>query len=293
MKENFRDFLTNKFSILESCGIPPQEIVALYYDLRPLVRTGVPLGDFMATKEICSRLGFKLLTMESYGPNKNSRLCLISKSEKKLKEYYKLEKKYIEKSVGPFLLGKFLGYPACCIEEFIKNLHRKNRNQPTKTFSNTKGKLDFRLNYLYNFNSRQFNYQEFNRISESYRLSNIYLIPHIPCSFNCKESIKYAQKLLNILRIDFPGYYRKLMLIIKRPILYFNDFVFFPLTGEMENNTLSYQGFLKIHNHLPAKIVKSLEKGNLIKEENNNLQICKNGCYIDTLPSGVKLFNFE
>lgn len=287
-KMNLRDFLTNKFSILENCGIYPRELVALYYDLRPLVRIGVPFGRFEVIKEICSGLGFKLLTMESYGPCKNSCLCLISKSEKKLKEYYKLEK-----LVDAFSMGKYLGYPSCCVEEFKKNLRRKKGNHPTLTFSNTKGKLDFRLNYLYNFESREFNYQEFNRISKSYHLSSIYLIPHIPCSFNCKESIKYAQKLLNILRLNFFGHYKKLIFYLKKPILYFNNFVFFPLIGKMGNNSLTYQGFIKIHNHLPTKIAESLEKGNLIKKEKNNLYIYRDSYYINKLPIGVKLFNFE
>lgn len=289
MKENFRDFLTNKFSILESCGIHLQELVALYCDLRPLVRSGIPFLGLKVLKETCSGLGLKLLIMESYGPSKNSCIYLISKSENKLKRYYRLEKKY----AGSPLLGEYLGYPSCCAEEFKKNLDIRNKNHPTKTFSNTKGKLDFHLNYLYNFDSREFNYQKFNRISKSYHLSGIYLIPHIPCSFNCKESIKYAQKLLNILKLDFPEYYRKLVFFLKKPILYFNDFVFFPLIGEMKNNSLTYQDFIKIHSNLPKRIVESLEKGNLIKEENNSFQIYKDGCYIDTLPSGVKLFNFE
>lgn len=289
MKKNFRDFLTNKFSILESSGIHLQELLALYYDLRPLVRTGAPSWRSRVLKETCSGLGLKLLTIESYGPAQNSYIYLIGKSEKKLKEYYKLEKKY----VGAPLLGEYLGYPTCCLEEFKKNLAEENRNHPTKTFSNTKGKFNFRLNYLYNFDSREFNHQEFNRISKSYHLSSIYLIPHIPCSFNCQESIRYAQKISNILEIDFPGYYKKLMFYLKKPILYFNDFVFFPLIGKMDNNSLTYGGIIKIHNNLPDRIVKLLEKGNLIKEENNNLQIYTDSHHIDRLPSTVKLFNFQ
>lgn len=283
-KGNFRDFLVNRFPILESPGIYPQELVALHYDLRPIVRSGIPFCGLRALKETCSELGLKSLIMESYGPSKNSCIYLISKSKKKLKEYYELEKKY----AGSFQLGKYLGYPSCCVEEFSKN-----RNHPIKTFSNTEGKLNFRLNYLYNFDSRKFNYQEFNRICKSYHLSGLYLIPHMPCSFNCKESIKYAQKLLNILRLDFRGYYRKLVFYLKKPTLYFNDFVFFPLIGKIGNNSLSYQGFIRIHNRLPTRIVESLQRGNLIKEENSNLHIYRDNYYVNKLPSGAKLFNFE
>lgn len=301
MKNNLRDFLTtDKLSIFQDPGICLQEIVALYYDLKPLFRTGISPWKFKLFKETLSELGFKLLIIkliESRAPNRNNPTCLISKSEKKLKEYYKLEKGYIAGlgSVTSSSIGKHLGYPSCCVEEFVKNSYDgKNRNCPTKTLSNTKGRIDFRLNYLYNFDSRDFDYQEFKRISESYRLSNFYLIPHRPCSFNCKESINYAQKIIDILKRDFPEYYEKLISFLNKPILFFSDFVFFPLIGKMKDNTLNYQGFLKIHDRLPTEIVELLNKGNLIKRENNSLQIYTDGhCIMDKLSSSVKLFNFE
>lgn len=283
-------FLINNLSILNIHGIPIQEIVALYFDLRPLARIGVSFQQLKVLKELCPGLGLKLLTIESYGPNKNHPLLLISKSEKKLKAHYTLEKKY----AGDPILGKHLGYPTCCIEKFKKNKKfRKNKLILIKTLLDTKGKLNFHLNYFYNFESRKFNYEEFNRISSSYRLRNMYLIPHTPCSFNCRNSVEYAEKLSNILKLYLPKYYGKMIFFLKKPILYFSNFVFFPLIGKMNNNSLTYHSFIKIHDNLPIRIVELLERGNLIKEEDNFIKIFKNSHYIDTLPLGIKLFNFE
>jgi len=287
-----KDLLTvDKIFILQESGVYLQDTVALFYDLKPLLRAGVSHWKFDAFKEALSKLGFKLLTMEPRGPNKENFNCIISKSEKKLKEYHKAEEN-MEMGRSDDSLGKLFGYPRCCIEEFTKNTSM-NKSLPPMTLLNTKGESDFRLNYLYSFDSRQFNYEEFNRVTKGYLLSNNYLIPYIPCSFNCKESIKYAQKLLDILKLEFPEYHEKLTFFLKKPILFFSDFVFFPLTGKMEGNKLSYKSFSKIHDHLPIKIVKLLEKGSVIKKENNNLQIYKNSRYVDKLPSSVELFNFE
>jgi len=287
-----KDLLTvDKIFILQESGVYLQDTVALFYDLKPLLRAGVSHWKFDAFKEALSKLGFKLLTMEPRGPNKENFNCIISKSEKKLKEYHKAEEN-MEMGRSDDSLGKLFGYPRCCIEEFTKNTSM-NKSLPPMTLLNTKGESDFRLNYLYSFDSRQFNYEEFNRVTKGYLLSNNYLIPYIPCSFNCKESIKYAQKLLDILKLEFPEYHEKLTSFLKKPILFFSDFVFFPLTGKMEGNKLSYKSFSKIHDYLPIKIVKLLEKGSVIKKENNNLQIYKNSRYVDKLPSSVELFNFE
>jgi len=287
-------FLINNYLQSYNCGAPLQEIVALCFGLRRLIRIGVFSRQLKVLKEICQKLGLKLLTIESYDSNRNNLLLLISKSEKRLKEFYKLEKKYIKKYFEPSIIGKYLGYPVCCIKEYKKNFKFKNRNNPIKTLLNTKGKLNFRLNYLYNFQSRQFNYQKFNRISPNYHLFDMYLIPHIPCSFNCKQSIGYAQNLLNILKLYFPIYYKKMIFFLKRPILYFNDFVFFPILGKANNNLLKYQGFIKIHDNLPIKMVNLLDKGNLFKfKKESNIKVYKDKYLLSKLPSGVKLFNFK
>lgn len=292
MGKKLKNLLTvDEIFILQESGVYLQDTVALFYDLKPLLRAGVSHWKFEAFKEALSKLGFKLLTMEPRGPNKENFNCIISKSEKKLKEYHKAEEN-MEMGRSDDSLGKLFGYPRCCVEEFTKNTSM-NKSLPPMTLLNTKGGLDFRLNYLYSFDSRQFNYEEFNRVTKGYLLSNNYLIPYIPCSFNCKESINYAQKLLDILKLEFPEYYERLTSFLKKPILFYSDFVFFPLNGKMEGDTLSYQGFLKIHNRLPAEIVKLLNKGSLIKRKNNCLQIYQGNRCIDELPLSVKLFNFE
>lgn len=292
MGKKLKDLLTvDKIFILQESGVYLQDVVALFYDLKPLLRTGISHWKFEAFKKTLLELGFKLLTMEQRGPNKENFNCIISKSEKKLKEYYKVEN--IKMGRLDDLFGKLFGYPHCCIEKFMKNASM-NKSLPPITFSNTKGRLDFRLNYLYSFDSRQFNnYEEFNSVTKGYLLSNNYLIPYLPCSFNCKESISYTQKLLDILKSEFPEYYKRLTSFLKKPILFFSDFVFFPLSGKIEGDTFRYKDFINIHEHLPTKIVESLNKGNLIKRESDRLKIYKGRRCIDKLPSSVKLFNFE
>ena len=281
--------LNNLFDKLVTYKIPLQELVSLYFNLRPLVRIGCSYNQLEIFKELCLILGFKFLIIESCGPSKDNPLFLISKSEKKLYTYYKLEKKKDE----TLLLGEYLGYPACCVNKYAKNIRITNKNGPMRTLSNTNGGLCFFLNFLYNFESRNFNYDKFMRFSSDYNLNNIYLIPHIPCSYNCQISINYSLKLANLLKLYFPNYYKRLVFFLKRPILYFSDFIFFPFIGKVYNNSLTYNGFIKISNILPTYLIELLRKGNFIKENNNRFQIFKGNRFIGVLPFGFELFNFE
>lgn len=286
----FKRYLNDNFLKLDSYGIRFQELVALYFDLRPLVRIGVSYSQFKILKEACLQLGFKLLITEPwpYGPNKIHPLLLISKSQRKLKEYYSLEREYEQYKT----LGEYLGYPVCCQIEYVNNIKYKN-NLPNKTLLNTRGELNFLLNYLYSFDSRKFDYVKFNRISTLYNFSNIYLIPHIPCSFNCKSSIKYATKLLNIIKLYLPQYYKKIVFFLSKPILFLNDFIFFPLIGEIDNDTIVYHNFIKIHRWLSIKTLKLLQSGNLIRKENNIFNIYSGNYLLGKLPLTSKLFNFK
>lgn len=284
-------YLRNNITELVSHGIRIQELIALYFDLRPIVRIGADRGRFKLWKQISLDLGLKLLATDlCYGPNSNDPLFLLSKSKVKNKKFYNLEKT----DPGSPLLGKYLGYPTCCQEKFKINIKQgKNNNGPTLTLQNTKGKMNFLLNYLYNLDSRQFNYTKYNEISKSYFLGNVYLIPQIPCTFNCENSIKFAEKLLNLIKSYAPIYYKRMLFILKKPILFFDDFTFFPLNGRTGNNSVSYNSFFIVHNRLPIKIVKLLKNGNLICKDSDVVRMYYGNRLLKTFNSQVKLFSFE
>ena len=87
-----------------------------------------------------------------------------------------------ELSLDHKTFGKLLGYPACCIDFFIKHYEEAAKMHDDYTLLTLKDSdiLDWRLNISLNF----FDYR---------------LISHFPHSFNCLESISLSQKIMDVL----------------------------------------------------------------------------------------------
>lgn len=295
MKKFKQTYIKNEY-LFRNTGVTPQDLLSLRYGLRPIARVGVAPHNLPLFRKICSKLGFYSMladiSKDRFGPSIQNLICYLSLSKNRLKEYYSAEKEY---SISEPLLGKYLGYPDCCVKQFSKNLTKnKNLNGPIRTLRNTLGAPDFRLNHLYRFDSRSFSHDKFNLISPSYRLNPYYLIPHIPCSLDCKNSIDYAQRLLTILEKIFPEYCEKLVFFLKNPVLYFNDFVFFPLlNAEWRKHCLNYGSFIKIHDRLPGTIISSIAQADRVaKRIDGGLSIYKGKTLILKLPNTARLFLF-
>jgi hypothetical protein len=102
----------------------------------------------------------------------------ISRSKKTLnilENILNTEKNIIKKN---FLIWKLLWYPDCCIKSFLESNYTWDISFNLKVKENTTWKFDWRLNNLINPYS---------------------LIPFFPCTYNCKEAVKYAENNLDII----------------------------------------------------------------------------------------------
>lgn len=77
-----------------------------------------------------------------------------------------------------YLIWRLLGYPDCCIKSFLEIDYNSDLGFNARVKNNTKWKFDWRLNNLINPYS---------------------LLPFFPCTYNCKEAIKYAENNLDII----------------------------------------------------------------------------------------------
>ena len=102
----------------------------------------------------------------------------ISKSNKILNILEKIIKTQKNNYNKNYLIWKLLWYPDCCIRSFLESNYTGDIDFNLKIKRNTIWKLDWRLNNLINPYS---------------------LIPFFPCSYNCKEAIRYAENNLNII----------------------------------------------------------------------------------------------
>lgn len=78
-----------------------------------------------------------------------------------------------------YLIWKMLWYPDCCIKFFLEYNYKSDVDFNVLVKNATIWNFDWRLNNLINPYS---------------------LIPFFPCSYNCKEAIKYAENNLDIIK---------------------------------------------------------------------------------------------
>jgi len=116
--------------------------------------------------------------------------------------------------------GGALGYPACCLDFFAAS--HAERNFLFSILSATGGEPDFRCNCL--AKDTPYSY-----------------IHHMPCSFNCRESILYADNLRAEILKREPDYVRRTDRHLRLPYLVFEDQFIYAFDGRMEGtDAVSY-----------------------------------------------------
>jgi hypothetical protein len=196
----------------------------------------------------------------------------IGRNKKDLEDFDKIYKNLkIEKNIG-----KYLSYPDCCVEAFVKDKGRKFNEAFAPL---TVNKIDWRLN---NFFIRS--------------AVSCFLFRHYVCSYECQETIQYSQDIADYLRENYKDLYNHLKKISTLPLL--NVYMdkeptiklagigsLFIFKGEYKDeNTLEYEEVFNLSKdrenfHNPQeekKIYNELEKGNKIKISDKKVKIYKN-----------------
>ncbi|MFH0935840.1 MAG: hypothetical protein V1828_03150 [Candidatus Omnitrophota bacterium] len=192
-------------------------------------------------------------------------------------------------------MGFYLGYPYCCTQQYYKeHIRQEEHCFPLLSLAQTKSsaRLNFLLNYLYNFDSRQYyKTQELHRAG--YRFWHAFVIPHIPCSFECPQSLLYAEELWKILGRFFPNYQSKLKKYLQRPIFFLGDCEFVPLEGRAQRKAVWYSSPVNAKNLLEKSLLQLIVRGNRIRIENDTSSVWKGRRRIGTIDRRGAIFNFS
>ena len=101
------------------------------------------------------------------------------------------------------ILGRYMDYPECCVDFFMKYLEDStNLDYTPLTFLNSNG---INFSYLINNCLRGYDYS---------------IISHFPCSFQCEKSIILAKKYLDLINADDENLRNHLVISLKKPIIY-------------------------------------------------------------------------
>ena len=265
----------NKHSIY---GIQIQEWLAVKHGIKPLLRTAIQPENFKNVEMICKEKGlFSLMKSfnQLYGANLGSpiNIIYISKSEEVLRKAY-----LSEKSMDRKLLGKLLGYPSCCVEFFSETLRNTKLYFPVKTYIKTGDKPSFLTNNIFKMESRLDSKKlEIFQSNPDFadRVSHLFLISHIPCSYNCKGSIKIGKKILRLLEREYPELAKEIVSILKKPLLFFNDFNWIVFDGKVDGTAVNYTSVLPPLSLMQESLVKKFSEGNKVEVGNEFIEIFK------------------
>jgi len=193
------------FEKLKEIPIDAQSFLLLKAGFKPVIR--VMLDGRTKDEEEKKILKIKTLATpfvieevsELYGSRyeRPKKIVYLAQSLKIAKEAV-----WAEKNGDRSLLGRLLGYPACCVSFFLEQLKLQS-DFFLAANKNTKGRNSFFCNNLFSFDAR-LNEKSFNLYLKKLDLfgkyKDLFLIRHVPCSFDCKPSMALGKKTLQLLK---------------------------------------------------------------------------------------------
>lgn len=139
--------------------------------------------------------------------------------------------------------------------------------------------FDYKLNYLFNFDTRvqAENLYLLTELSEkNYSQHGTYILPYIPCSFDCKASLQYTSALTEILSREFIEYTQHLTSYLKNTFLVIDTYRFIALSGTLQDDELHYTKVIFSDTCFDSTFAKKIAEGNMIQWEKEKLTVCKN-----------------
>lgn len=252
-------------------GLREIDVLGLLYDYKKIISTGIQRVFLKNLLKTFIKYNLKFDALDSsFDYRKENKTYLISKK----REYLKGVKKAYELKRFD-IVGDYLGYPKCCVDFYHKQKKDSGylvfRNF-IKNIYNNSDKISWKLNNILNFEGRlnpnkQIYTKEF--ISFINKIGFISLISHSPCSYDCKKSLKIAD--LNLKYSFLHHCYLDELTILRKPILYIDDFHFIIFEGYSEESSIRYNklllclGMERFKNHLL--------KGNQIKIDKESVFI--------------------
>ena len=222
---------------------------------------------------------------------KKENICAISKSKSLATETVD----YIYKGKEHNLIGQLLGYPECCIKNhlyfFQRNLQHCSPIVTYQSYQNSK-QFNFLTNNLLNFSTRISNEGDYKKFRRYYGLNKDFPIPlkylqfisHIPCSYNCQESIKLGKEIDNLLKKYIPKVEQIVRYTLSKPILFFDLFKLVIFDGYFKNGVLDYKKVIPPFFLLDNLLMEKIKNGNRITASKEKIMIFRNN---------LKLFSYR
>jgi hypothetical protein len=179
---------------------------------------------------------------------------------------------YHKPFIDHFRFGAALGVPECCNTFFMKE--NPKRNFLYTILKNTRGMPHYLCNCLPKDNIYSYTY-------------------HMPCSFNCAETLRYAEALREEIKIREPRFAAQIDLRLKAPFLVFEEqFVYTFDDYVVDFGTIYYKRAFFIGNPRNNLYGELLNAANRLWILNNTIQLFNNEKIIGVIPKAGFLVYF-
>lgn len=182
----------------DEMGFSPLEIFGLVHGVKPISRLAVNLESpefehgFERFKRKCEELGlyWKLKRYKKLrGFETGVDVLYVSRKPETIERLIEAEAAHDHER-----MGRIFNFPRCCIDSFCIRDSHSRQHLPLEIYSNSRKPFPFYNNFLY----YTFTYFQPSSSAEQQCLKRIkskclYFIYHLPCSFNCRESIKMGK----------------------------------------------------------------------------------------------------
>jgi hypothetical protein len=193
------------------------DILGVIANLKPAVRCVIKENEINSFILLCQKYNLEYSFSDCRYDILQNQVIVKSMSSNILKMYIskstKLcdELKYYDEKDDK-ITGRLLGYPDCCVNFYLdltKNKNRQNIDFVLESYIKTQKKFDFRINNLREWcGGLQIDYS---------------LIDFFPCSYGCKEAVKYANNLFEYIKKIDKKQASNIKKQLTKPIIYYDN----------------------------------------------------------------------
>lgn len=210
------------------------DLAGVLTGVKPVTYTDCFPAGFRRLAALCRRLKLEYLLAEDYlskaGHHFSSgkKMVLIGRRRRDLVSAAR------SWAVSPSAWGTWLGYPGCCVKEYSAWSDGKKEDlvRATARATGGRGRLDFRLNNVWNYFSRmnfgdaadRAAYESFLRHNDGLDLASAHVVSWHPCSYRCRASAAKAGVIFGFMEHHAPDYAAQLRGLLGRQVLFWDKF---------------------------------------------------------------------
>lgn len=159
--------------------------------------------------------------------------------------------------------GRLLGYPDCCVGFFGKSNNWNKTNSYVEAYLNTKASCDYRTNCF----GKNLGYS---------------LTFHIPCRFDCPNTIRYSTALAKFLDGCEPEYVAACRQLLRKPVLSLNEREIVVLDGVfVDDRRVKYRDAIDLF-AMPQDVLGAIRAGNIIEVRGRFVLVFRNRELVET-----------